>query len=179
MGYNAFSAKALASLIKAGDSQRFGIDLQRDRDRLIEAAVQRAAEVDQLLATFSPFEIKGKACVSYTDFADNLILRAIVRHLKARLNVNMPNRNKIVRCTIESLADATPIFIYRRDITSFYESVPFPTIRDFLSRDSATPLKMRNFISAYFALHCASRDVGIPRGVGISPILARAYNEGI
>tara|TARA_R110002049_G_scaffold130568_1_gene288979 strand:- start:2209 stop:3465 length:1257 start_codon:yes stop_codon:yes gene_type:complete len=168
-----FSEKALASLIRVGDSQKFGIDLKTDRTAIIAAASSAAMDGSVDLTKFSHVQIRGKPCVYYGDYQSTLLLRAISRHIRNRLRVAIPNRDRIVRGVVETLMDGTPMFATRRDITSFYETIPIADVRDRLIYDTASSAIVRTYLKSFFNTHCPGEsDVGVPRGIGLSALLA-------
>jgi hypothetical protein len=171
MGYSVFSQESFAGAIRAGDSQRFSVDLKADRQKIIESAL---AEVNSepKLEPFAVAMVRGKECVSYLRYIDHLILRIVSRHLLRRLRLTLPSRDKIIKGVIESLMDATPMYVLRRDITSFYESIPIAALRDRLLYDTASSEKVRRVLRRYFEQHCSSSPNGIPRGIGLSAVLA-------
>ncbi|MBK9238939.1 MAG: RNA-directed DNA polymerase [Acidobacteria bacterium] len=171
MSYSVFSQETFASVLRVGDSQRFGIDLKFDRQQVIDLAMSEVNS-DPQLAPFDRSMVRGKECVSYRRYRDHLILRVVCRHLRRRLRLTLPSREKIIKGVIESLMDSTPMYVLRRDITSFYESIPTKPLKDQLLYDSASSEKMRRVLRRYFEQHCSSSDKGIPRGVGLSAILA-------
>lgn len=166
------SKRAFAAVIRAGDSRRFAVDLKKSREAIISDAVNIASLRPASLPKFHATNIRGKACVSYSDFPTHLILRSIARHLQQRYRVKLPNRERMIRGVIESLLDSTPMYVLRRDISSFYETVPISPLRDKLLDHSASPAQVRDFIRAFFEQHCSHHPHGLPRGVGLSAILA-------
>ena len=123
--------------------------------------------------SFGTTKVAGRACVSYTDFAAQLVLRAITRHLSARLKVRAYNRDRTVLGVVETLLDATPMRMIRRDISSFYETVSHGPLRDTLIYDTGSSTLTRKYLRSFFDVHCTSSSgLGIPRGVGLSALLA-------
>lgn len=173
-----FSPRALASLIRAGDSRQFRLDLKVDREAIIAQASTAAITREISLSAYAEASIRRKKCVSYADFPTHLLLRAISRHLRKRYRVILPSRDRIVRGIIETLMDGTPMFAIRRDITSFYESIPIEPIRDRLLCDTGSSTLIRSYLKDFFRAHCpSSATCGLPRGVGLSALLAEMSME--
>lgn len=172
MGYSVFSAGSLSQVVRAGDSRRFNVDLKNQRDLIIAAASDNALTSAVRLDLFNVTTLKGKPCISYGDYERALVLRSIARHLKRRLRVKMPDRNKAVRGVITSLLDSTPMSVVRCDIESFYEKVYIDRLRDRLLYDTASSTVVRAYFRAYFETHCAGKTHGLPRGTGLSAVLA-------
>lgn len=168
----AISREAFAAVVRAGDSRRFDVNLKDNREAVLSGALQEALTQPPILAPHFRTPIRGAVCVSYTRYEDNLVLRAIARHLKIRLGIRMPSRDAIVQGVIEALLDGTPFTVVRRDIASFYETLPIDELRTMLTYDPASPSRVRQYFKAYFDQHCAGKAYGLPRGVGLSAILA-------
>ncbi len=172
MAYSVFSTGGLAQVVRAGDSRRFGIDLKNDRNDIIAAASANALAGTITLDNFQSTTLRRRTLVSYRDYEQALILRSIARHLKRRLKVQMPDRNRAVRGVITSLLDCTPMFVIRCDIKSFYESVLVDDLREKLLYDTASSTLVRSYFERYFAAHCSNSQYGLPRGAGLSAVLA-------
>lgn len=172
MGRRLFSERSFASVIRAGDSHQFDVDLLNDRDTILKQASHNARNSLIDLGKYHASSINGKPCVSYRDYEACLLLREISRRLRHRLRVRVAGREQIVRGAIESLLDATPMHIIRRDISSFYESVPISEIRDELIYDTASSSLMRSYLKKFFDEHCPSKGSGVPRGIGLSALVS-------
>lgn len=174
---NIFSSKSLARVVRAGDSQRFQVDLKNNREKILDEASQRASNKGITLKDYYRAKVKGKSCISYTDYGTNLVLRSLAAYITRRFRVTAPNRDQIVKGVIEGLMDATPMYVIRRDITSFYESVPLEKTRDKLLRDTALPRLVRHYIAAFFDEHCSGRESGLPRGIGLTAVIVELAME--
>lgn len=172
MAYSVFSTGGLAQVVRAGDSRRFGIDLKNDRSDIIAAVSANALAGTIALDDFRSTTLRRRTLVSYRGYEQALILRSIARHLKQRLKVQMPDRNRAVRGVITSLLDCTPMFVIRCDIKSFYESVLVEDLREKLLHDTASSTLVRSYFERYFAAHCSNTQYGLPRGAGLSAVLA-------
>lgn len=168
-----FSAKALASLIRAGDSQQFGLDLKADREAIIAGASTAALGGTIDLSAYGTTILRGKKCLSYSDYSTHLVLRSIARYLRHRHRIALPSRDRIVRGVIETLLDGSPMITIRRDITSFYESIPIEPIREKLLYDTGTSSLVRKYLQSFFDIHCPiGQSSGLPRGIGLSALFA-------
>ena len=172
VGRRLFSERSFAGVIRAGDSHHFDVDLLHNRDAILESASHKARGGLIDLGKHQKSMMNGKPCVSYKDYETNLLLREISKRLIRRLRVRVPGREQIVRGVIESLLDATPMHIIRRDISSFYESIPIAEVRDELIYDTASSSLMRSYLKKFFDEHCSSTESGVPRGVGLSALVS-------
>lgn len=168
---NPFSFSAMARGVRASDTFNFGVDLKADRVALVQAAVDAANATISPLALFKTTSIKQRMCAYYDEYSTVLILRAMCAYLIKRFRLSLPNRDRVVKSVIESMADSTPFYIIRRDFSSFYENLPTSEIRNRLLYDTAIPRQLRHHLRTFFAAHCPNETHGLPRGVGLSAVL--------
>lgn len=171
MSYSAFSKQAFARCLRAGDSNRFGIDLSTDREAQIQKAIDCSLDTTSLHA-YESISVAGKPCVHYQDYPTTLVLRALASHIRYRTRIKMPNRDSIVRGVIQVLSDATPMVIFRRDLRSFYESIPLAPLRTLLLESALLGPTATKVLEDFFTVHCGQAVRGVPRGLSISAILA-------
>lgn len=123
------------------------------------------------LEAYNTFQLKGKEAISYSDYATVLVLRALSTYIRRRFDVGLQTREDITKGLIQALGDATPIYVVRRDIKSFYENVPTNELVENLLYTTALPAKARRLLEKFFDLHCR-QNYGLPRGLGLSATLA-------
>jgi hypothetical protein len=170
MASNIFSEAALTKVIRAGDSKRFNIDLAKNRDAIVQDAVSSAASNTIKFLPFFTTPIKGRPCISTKHYSTQLVFRSISRYLMRRFHLKLPNREEVVLGVIKTLSDATPMYIVRRDISSFYENLPLNELQKQLLQSTTISLKVRYYVQMYFNSYCGA--VGLPRGHVLSAVLA-------
>lgn len=176
MRYAIFSERSFAALIRPNDPARFKINLQNDRDQILHDAVVEANSGNPILSPYRTTTARGKKYVSYDRFADHLALRAIVRHLARRYRITINSRDEMVQGVVEGLMDATPMYIVRRDIKSFYESISVGDLKRQVLSDTRTSRSAKQYIEKFFSQHCGNSG-GLPRGVGLSAVLAELHMQ--
>lgn len=169
--YSAFSKQAFARALRAGDSDRFDIDLKAEKDTQVALAIQ-CAEDPSGLANFNDICVGGKPCVCYSDYPTTLVLRALASHVQHRTRIKMPNRDSIVRGVVQVLSDATPMAVFRRDLTSFYESIPLAPLKGALLENALLGPTATKVLEKFFEVHCGESTRGVPRGLSLSAVLA-------
>lgn len=87
------------------------------------------------------------------------------------------NRDRIVAGAVESMMDATPFHVIRRDVTSFYESIDSDSLRQRLVYDTSLPRSVRHYLTLFFDAHCQEGHRGLPRGIGLTAVLAELAME--
>lgn len=171
-----FSERAFASVIKVGDSARFGINLQTDREAIISTLLNSSRGRTVSLKPYHVTALKSRPCYSIKNYDAHIVLRSISRFLVRRFRVRMPSRDRIVRDVILSLADATPMYVVRRDIKSFYETIPLNGLREKLLQKKGIPKSVKFYIKDFFDTFC-SGSTGLPQGIVLSAILAEMAME--
>lgn len=170
------SEDTLAGLIRAGDSRRFKVDLKNDRSDVLAEAFKVIQAGNLNLASTNKTKLRGETCFSIGCYGSNLTIRYINRFLTGRMRIEMPSRERIVRTVITSLSDATPLYLFRRDIKNFYESIEIKRIRKRLLSDRSIPKKIKGCLYQYFEYFCPG-DKGLPRGIALSAVLAELIME--
>lgn len=166
-----FTAAGFGRVIRAGDSRRFSVDLKDDRENVMERVIS-AATTDAV--TFSPYFssiIKNRKCYSIKTYSHVLVLRAIALFLSRRFRINPRGRDSIVKEIIETLSDSTPMHIFRRDIHSFYETLPTKLAEDQILYGTFIPIRMREFLKKFFETFSPT-EIGVPRGIGLSTVIS-------
>lgn len=172
-----FSVRSIGRVVRSGDSQRFGQNLADDGPRIIEAISAAAIARTILLTGYLRAKVRSKFCISYTDYPTNLVLRTVATYLARRFRVVPANRDRVVAGAIESMMDATPFSVVRRDVASFYESIDADTLRHRLIYDTSLPRSVRHYLSLFFDAHCPKGQRGLPRGIGLTAVLAELAME--
>src|SRR3546814_14722051 len=80
-------------------------------------------------ATIFRSKVKRKQCVAYNDYPENIVLRAVANYVARRCRVVSSSRDRIVRDVLEAMFDQTPIHVIRRDLSSFYETIPLEPVQ--------------------------------------------------
>jgi hypothetical protein len=83
----------------------------------------------------------------------------------------------VITGAIESMMDATPFSVFRRDVTSFYESIDADALRQRLIYDTSLPRSVRYYLTLFFDTHCPKGQRGLPRGIGLTAVLAELAME--
>lgn len=177
MAFEIISASSFSRSIRAGDSKRFRINLKKNRQEILDAVTKEALTEPPILAPFATTKIRGKSCVSYQRYNDNLVIRAISAHLRRRLRVITTDRNASIEGILQGLTDGTPMYVLRRDIKDFYESIDVTNFRDRLLFDPLVTPRVRAYLKHFFEQHCPLGSTGLPRGIGLSALLAELHMQ--
>ena len=109
-------------------------------------------------------------------------LKQLQYNIHKTFKVKQANRHAIL-CDVKALLHTKmPLYIVRTDISSFYESIPQAALLDKVEGNTLLSHKSKAFIRAILKLYDDCKDetlvakgVGVPRGVGISPLLSEIY----
>lgn len=122
-----------------------------------------------------------KVFVAERNAATFFALKQIQHNIRRLYKVKQANRHQIVCQLRELLGDKFPKYIVRTDISSFYESIPRKQLLEKLREDPLLTLASKKIIRRILFEYGAitGRDVGLPRGIGISAYLAELYMRDI
>ena len=109
-------------------------------------------------------------------------LKQLQYNIHKTFKVKQSNRHSIL-CDVKALLHTMmPLHIVRTDISSFYESIPQEALLQKVEGNTLLSYKSKAFIRAILKLYDDCKDetivpkgVGVPRGVGISPLLSEIY----
>jgi hypothetical protein len=167
-----FSVKSFSALVRAGDAKQFDVNLKQSGSAIIADASKQALAGAIDLLTYKTTTLRSKLCVSYKNYAAILLLRSLTRFLSKKIGISLPSRDRIVRGVIETLLDGTPIHAIRKDISSFYENISVAPLKRRVMYDVPASVQMRDYLKTYFSAHCSKGPNGLPRGIGLSALLA-------
>jgi len=171
---SAFSSQALANCLRVGDSGRWGVDLEKDKDALISKTISRLDTAPPTLNLGYKNAPNGKARYFAQDFETDLILRATYRRLSKQYSVRPPNRDLMILGVQEALSEASPFIVTRCDITGFFENVAARELNQKIICDTRTDPKIRRVLQ-----HLQNKDViaekSVPRGLALSTLLSEIY----
>ncbi len=163
--------------MRAGDSHRFGLDVVANGPAISEAVASAVSDRTIDLSVFDHGLARGKQCVTYPSYDRTLVLRVLATYIARRFRVTPPNRDRVVSGVVQAMLDGTPYTVIRRDVSKFYESINADALRTRLVYDTSLPRVVRHFLLQYFDTHCLPGKKGLPRGVGLSSILAEIAME--
>jgi hypothetical protein len=163
--------------VRSGDSQRFNLDLVNDGPQIIEDICADAVARKVEFSTFFRTKIRSKPCITYTSYPETIVLRTIAAYLARRFRIAPANRDRVVAGAIEGMMDATPYWVIRRDVSSFYESIDAGSLRERLIYDTSIPRSVRYYLARFFDTHCPPGTRGLPRGIGLTAVLAELAME--
>ena len=109
-------------------------------------------------------------------------LKQLQYNIHKTFKVKQSNRHAIL-CDVKALLHTKmPLHIVRTDISGFYESIPQAALWEKVEGNTLLSHKSKAFIKAIIKLYDDCKDetlvakgIGVPRGVGISPLLSEIY----
>lgn len=143
-------------------------------DKHIESWSSIEEIIEDKEITLSPsvleFTPLGKLTMS-SNIITKLILRKINSIICNIYKVKQSNRNYITHDLKNLLLDSTPVFIFKTDIRSFYESVKNKKLLGRLLRDKIVSFEIMEYIRVILS----DKTVGLPRGLNTSASLSELY----
>jgi hypothetical protein len=106
-------------------------------------------------------------------------LKQLQRSLKSSYEIDICDRNQTIRQIKSILESKLDLKIFRTDVKSFFESIPYKFILEKLKKDNILPPQFIRMIEGVFDFYKnkTGQDIGIPRGLGISSYLAELYMQ--
>lgn len=173
-----FTRQELARCINAKDILRKKIlSDASEREKLAGSAAQ-------LLAAPNPFDnklrkitLRGKPLVQFLELNVELISRLIAKNIKSNCRVHQSNRKIIVGNLVSFLTEGCPYNVYRFDLKNFFESIDRKQIVTRLLSEIKVPRQAIIVLHKLFAEFDKIGVEGLPRGLGISSLLAEYVLE--
>ena len=121
------------------------------------------------------------AFVAERNAATFFALKQVQYNIRRLYKVKQANRHQIVCQLRELLGDSFPKYIIRTDITSFYETIPRRQLLRKLNNDPLLTMTSKRIIRRILFEYgqVSGRDIGLPRGIGISAYLAELYMRDV
>ncbi|WDF73612.1 antiviral reverse transcriptase Drt3a [Novosphingobium sp. KACC 22771] len=142
-----------------------------DRRAVVDQAVQIGAN-GFATVTFLESTLRGKTIHQVTDIAQLLVLRHVSKNIRRLTGVKQENRQFIIECIRTMLREGTSYRVYKFDIKSFYESANIDQILERLRNDEGFSGQSAVALDTFFTFAKAAGVSGLPRGIGLSAILA-------
>ncbi len=109
-------------------------------------------------------------------------LKQLQYNIHKTFKVKQANRHDILTNIKALLHTKVPMYIIRTDISSFYESIPQKALLQKVEGNTLLNHKSKVLIRTILNLYddckdesLVSKGIGVPRGVGISPLLSEIY----
>ena len=108
-------------------------------------------------------------------------LKQVQYNIRRLYKVKQANRHQIVCQLRELLGDSFPKYIIRTDISSFYETIPRRQLLRKLNNDPLLTMTSKRIIRRILFEYgkITGREIGLPRGIGISAYLAELYMRDV
>lgn len=174
-----FNSVSLGRELRRGDFLR--LKQLRDpayRTDVIARAVARSQSGFVEYGLLSKAILKGKPVFFPTDFSDELLLRKIGRNVERLTRIQHPNRDLLVANLRTLISEGVPYRVYRLDLKGFYESITVDLTQDTIGNVALLSIPTKRHIEAILAHHSDSGHQGLPRGIGLSAILAELVMKG-
>jgi hypothetical protein len=117
-------------------------------------------------------DIAGKKTYQFHSVNQELVSRLISKNIRANYGIKQLNRQVIINNVVSILKESSPFNLYRFDIVSFFETVDRKSIIDRLIVDGRCSRQTILLLKDMFNSLEQQGIRGLPRGIGISSVLA-------
>lgn len=117
-------------------------------------------------------EIAGKKTFQFKNIHQELVSRLVSKNIRENYNIKQQNRQVIIENAVSFLKEGCPFTVYRFDIKSFFEKIDRKKIVINLLGEGKCSRQTIVLLNAFFKSLDTHNIEGLPRGIGISSILA-------
>lgn len=155
---------------------------------LSEELFQIASKINERNFHFSllGYEHEGKEEFCLEKNALNFFaMQQLLYNIKDTFNVKLMSRHSIISCIKSMLISSTPRYIIRTDVSCFFESIPQDKLLGIIDGNTILSHKSKSLVKGILAeynnvkIPSIDTEKGVPRGIGISPILSEIYMQQI
>ena len=174
-----FDFKQFRNLQRRGDIFLLKCDSDNIKRKLTELEILLQNNIDDYeFSSFETIKKNGKVIYFLDKYSDNciwdeFILRKINHNIKRVYKVKQADRNTIVNQIFNILKENPNYYIYRLDISSFYESMDRSRILNKILASSIISVETKILLQKVF--NQIKETSGLPRGLNISATLAELY----
>jgi len=142
------------------------------RHNVATSAYKKIQENTIFSKALKEIKILGKNTYQFHDVEQELVSRLISKNIRTNYSLKQLNRQTIINNTVSILKESSPFNIFRFDIIKFFESIDRKKIVSNLLIDGRCSRQTIILLSELFKSFEAQNIEGLPRGLGISSILA-------
>lgn len=170
---HAFTKKNLARVIAHKDIAADPLLIEDSiRDALVTKTMKQIERDTIFSLPLTKLKISGKTAFTFASVEQELVTRLISKNLRSNYKIRPQNRHTIIRNTLSFLKEGSPCRLYRYDIVNFFESIDRNAIIKKLLDDEKCPRHTIILLDKFFTSLTAQKIYGLPRGLGISSVLA-------
>lgn len=170
---HAFTKKNIARVIAHKDfSADPSLIEDAERNALVANAIRQIEKDTVFHPSLINLKIAGKIAYTFATIEQELVTRLISKNLRSNYNIRSQNRHTIIRNTLSFLKEGSPYRLYRYDIVNFFENIDREAIIKKLLNEEKCPRHTIVLLDKFFKALSLQNIAGLPRGLGISSILA-------
>lgn len=168
----------LLKLLRRHEPKKFKMGRERDDyATFIENTLKSINPLNHNFLSLKSAKVNGKNIIIISDIIETLILRKCDDNIKRIFNLKKTDRQDIIKKTHIMLSEPVPHFVYRLDISSFYEHVDKHKILEKINNNSIVSYSTKKIVTNFFHQNNLPASKGLPRGIGLSSTLAELYLE--
>jgi hypothetical protein len=171
-----FSVRSLRSMISWSDKRKFGVLKEKHlRDHYLASIEGRIADNTFKFDSLQTLRIGSFQAYQPIRLGDTLVLRKINRIVRNLYSARQSDRNAIVHQAKILLEENCPKYVYKLDISKFYESINRRYLLSRLRDDNLLSSTSLNLVSILFENFAKYMKFGLPRGLAFSSTLSEIY----
>ncbi|MCU8093184.1 RNA-directed DNA polymerase [Shewanella sp. SM20] len=124
------------------------------------------------LQTLDSHQIRKKPIYTPNTKEDDIVLSKLNFNIRSIYRVKQSDRHTIVKQIISLLKESTPKYIYKLDISDFYETINPSLYCDKIFNDSIISAESSYILNEFLSAVDNSGVIGLPRGIGLSSTLS-------
>lgn len=171
MNKQAFTEANLTQVLRTRKSHSKHLYKKTSNLTLLELS-NKIAEGTYNITDFSMFNLKGNIIYETSNLEDEIVLSKLNNNIKYIYNVKQSDRHTIVKQIISLLKEETPKYLYKLDISSFYESINLNYYGEILLNDNILSSESCYVLSDLLRVTNKQNINGLPRGIGLSATLS-------
>jgi len=171
-----FSVRSLRSMISWSDNRKFGVLKEKHlRDHYLSSIEAKIADNTFKFDSLKTLRIGSFQAYQPIRLGDTLVLRKINKIVRNLYSARQSDRNAIVHQAKILLEENCPKYVYKLDISKFYESIDRRFLLSRLRDDNLLSSTSLNLVSILFENFAKYMRFGLPRGLAFSSTLSEIY----
>jgi hypothetical protein len=175
-----FSSTALGRLVRWRDKRKFPcLNTRHNKQEYLSQVANQVAGNSFTFGNFTQSRVGTFSVFQPKFLGDTLILRKLDYLLRSRYSTRQSDRNSLVSQIEVLLQENCPKYIYKLDISKFYESIDRSALLKRIAYDGKLSSTATNLLARLFEHFSKYSRYGLPRGLAISATLSEIYLDAL
>lgn len=175
-----FSSTALARLVRWRDKHTYQcLSSRHTKQTYLNKISEQIAANTFEFGRFTQSRVGSFSAFQPQMLGDTLIIRKLDYLLRTRYSTRQSDRNSLVKQIQALLQENCPKYVYKLDISNFYESIDRDALLRRITYDGRLSSTATDLVARLFDHFAAYSRFGLPRGLAISATLSEIYLESL